>query len=115
TNAVNMNGGILRFGASTILGVSRQVKLLDGTISGFDTAATGTSVIAGPLTGGGSLVKINANSLQLNDPSYTGKTEIYGGTLVTTTTPQGDVLNNGTLAFTQTTSGAYTGTITGKR
>ena len=113
-NPVNMNGGTLRFSAATTLPATRAVTLLDNTTSVFDTL-TGTSIINGAITGSGGLAKISGNQLTLSNPTnnYTGRTEVYTGTLVTNSGPTGDILDNGAVTFDQTFNGTYNGSITG--
>lgn len=114
TNAVNLNGGILKFTAATTVASTRPVSLLANTTSTVDTT-TGNSVIAGPITGSGGLAKISGNTLTLSNTgnTYTGRTEVYTGTLVTTTGPTGDIINNGAVTFDQAFDGTYPGIITG--
>ena len=114
SNPVNMNGGTVKFTAATTLPATRAVTLLANTTSGFDTT-TGNSVIAGLITGSGGLAKINANTLTLSNVgnNYTGRTEVYAGTLVTNSLPSGDYINNGAVTFDQNFDGTYAGSITG--
>ena len=110
---VQFGGGTLRFNnANSVLAATRTVTMLPNSFGVIDTTA-GNQTIAGPITGSGGLVKINANTLTLSNPAsdYSGPTTILQGNLVTTTGPQGNLTlsTTGGVTFTQAASGAYTG------
>jgi fibronectin-binding autotransporter adhesin len=109
-------------GAFTITGGKLQwsgngniARTVNWAGSGAEIEVTGTSLtLAQPLLGGGALTKSGAGSLILSgDNSYTGGTVISAGTLRVNGTILGDVLDNGTLIFGNSTDYAYGGLITG--
>ena len=63
------------------------------------------------MSGTGSLLKNGTGTLILSGTnSYTGGTTVSGGILQgTTTSLQGNILNNATVVFNQTGSGTYAG------
>lgn len=83
-----------------------------GTVN-FDQSTDGsyTSVISGA----GNVVKSGTGTLVLTGANtYTGGTTVAEGTLQgDTTSLQGNITNNGTVAFSQSTNGTYAGTISG--
>ena len=81
----------------------------------FDQSTAGT--YAGVMSGDGSLSLIGDAEITLTGAnSYTGGTTVNGGTLQGTTgAVQGDIVNNTTVVFTQTSNGlpAYSGNMSG--
>ena len=73
------------------------------------------STLSGTISGSGGLVKQGVGELLLSGTnSYSGGNVISAGTLTgTTNSIKGDVNNNGTLLFDQTTTGTFSGNITG--
>ena len=109
-------------GAFTITGGKLQwsgngniARTVNWAGSGAEIEVTGTSLtLAQPLLGGGALTKSGTGTLILSgDNSYTGGTVISAGTLRVNGTILGDVLDNGTLIFGNSTDYTYAGLITG--
>ncbi|WP_296345300.1 autotransporter-associated beta strand repeat-containing protein [Reyranella sp.] len=108
TGGTTVSGGTLA-GSSTSL----QGNILNNAAVTFDQSGNGT--YAGDMSGSGSLTKTGTGTLTLSGTnSYSGSTTISGGTLVgTTTSLQGNILNNSVVTFDQATDGIYAGAITG--
>ncbi len=105
------NGGTLNTTAS--MSMARNVTLSGGGT--FNTDASTTLTSSGAISGTGSLTKSGSGTLVLAGTSaYTGGTTVSGGTLQgTTDSLQGNITNNATVAFNQSTDGTYSGTISG--
>jgi fibronectin-binding autotransporter adhesin len=111
------------YGAGTIqdlTGVAGTSVLLGGNSLTVGTAndTTFAGVIAdGGSNGGigGSLVKEGSGTLILTGANtYTGGTTVWGGTLQgTTTSLQGNIENNASVVFNQSSNGTYAGNMTG--
>ncbi len=125
---INFGGGTLVLNAATTLAATRTVTLHPNSFGTIDTA-TGNSIIAGQVTGSGGLVKTNLNRLMLSatNNNYSGTTTVFQGDLTTSTGPQGNIIISGAVdngapasapvsnvTFAQTTSGTYTGNISGQ-
>jgi outer membrane autotransporter protein len=80
----------------------------------FDQRFDGT--FGGAITGNGSLVKTNLGALTLTGTNtYSRGTTVQGGSLVgNSRSLQGDIVNNGLVAFDQSFDGKYSGNLTGK-
>ncbi|MBN9541180.1 MAG: autotransporter-associated beta strand repeat-containing protein, partial [Alphaproteobacteria bacterium] len=110
-NALILNGGAVQTTAS--FATARPIEL--GANGGtFDTNGN-TLTLSGTLSGDGRLTKAGAGTLILfGISSYIGGTTVSGGTLQgTTDTLLGDITNNATVAFIQTTAGTYGGVLSG--
>ena len=103
-----VNGGTLT-GTTTSL----QGNIVNNATVAFDQSTNGT--YAGVLSGSGTLVKAGVGNLTLTGAnSYAGGTTVSGGTLTgTTTSLQGNIANNATVAFDQAANGTYGGTMSG--
>ncbi len=103
-----VNGGTLT-GTSTSL----QGNIVDNASLVFDQSADGT--FAGVISGTGSMTKLSSGNVTLSGANtYSGGTNVNGGTLTgTTTSLQGNIVDNAALVFDQTTDGTYAGTISG--
>jgi autotransporter-associated beta strand protein len=108
TGGTTVNGGILQ-GTTTSL----QGNIANNSAVVFNQASTGT--YAGVMSGGGVLGVTGGGTLTLTGAnSYTGGTLVMAGTLQgTTTSLQGDITNNATVAFNQTGAGTYAGAMSG--
>lgn len=93
--------------------------LLTGSVSLGSNLLTLTgnseTEITGVISGSGGLLKNGSGLLLLSGANtYSGGTTVGGGTLQgTTTSLQGNITNNATLIFDQTSSGSFGGTISG--
>ncbi len=87
------------------------IRVGDGTAAGAGMTAT----IASALTGTGQLVKTDLGTLILTGTnSYGGGVEVRNGTLVGDTASLiGDIANDATMVFDQTTDAIFAGTIAG--
>ncbi|MBI1207738.1 MAG: DUF4347 domain-containing protein [Azospirillum sp.] len=110
------SGATLGLGASETIGSlsgAGAVTLGANTLT-LNQAADGT--LSGVISGtGGSLVKQGSAVLTLSATNtYTGGTTVSAGTLTgTTTSLQGDIVNNAAVVFEQSSSGSYGGVISG--
>ena len=114
SGANSYSGGTV-VSAGLLVGDTRS---LQGTITNnaavaFDQTTNGT--YAGAMSGSGYLVKTNSGEVTLSGAnSYSGGTLVAGGKLIgSTTSLQGAITNNATLAFDQTTNGTFGGTVGG--
>jgi autotransporter-associated beta strand protein len=102
----------LQLGAS-ITNLNRSITLN----SGGGTIDTGSNNLTetGNVSGQGALVKLGSGTLLLNGTSsYSGGTTVSAGTLRgTTTSLQGDIVNNATVTFAQVNDGVYSGVMSG--
>ncbi len=92
---------------------SLQGNITNNATVAFDQATNGT--YGGILSGLGALVKSGTGNLTLTGAnSYAGGTTVNGGTLTgTTSSLQGSILNNATVAFNQGANGTYGGAMSG--
>jgi outer membrane autotransporter protein len=79
----------------------------------FNQPASGS--YAGNMSGSGSLTKTGAGTLTLSGTaSYTGGTTVSAGVLQgNTSNLQGNIVNNGSVVFNQSTNGTYAGNMSG--
>jgi T5SS/PEP-CTERM-associated repeat protein/autotransporter-associated beta strand protein len=118
-NNSSLGSGPLYFeGSSTItdiasLTVQNPTSLLGGSSATFNVKSRMS--VVGAVNGTGSLVKAGVGSLTLGGTnSYSGGTTVTKGVLIgTTTSLQGQLINNATVVFNQTGSGTFTGNISG--
>ncbi len=128
-----LNGGTLVAGADAQLGdASGGLSFNGGALSltnDFNSArnitlnAGGGTIntnansveLSGDIGGSGALTKVGTGTLTLSGSnSYSGGTAVVAGALVgNTDSLQGDIVNNGTVLFTQTSDGTYAGSISG--
>jgi len=131
TSTLALNGGTVQVNHSDTIGTFRRI--LGGAITGagqitsgaYDfahpsgTATLGQGGVGTEVTWSGPLIKSGASTLVIADsPSYSGGTEIRGGTLQvgtgsTTGMVLGNVVNNGELHFNRSDSFIYPGAISG--
>jgi autotransporter-associated beta strand protein len=81
----------------------------------LEFAQTGAGTFAGEISGSGDVVKSGAGALTLTGSNtYTGGTTISAGRLIAGPAAlPGNVVNNATLEFAQSSSGSYAGVISG--
>ncbi|HEX7817042.1 MAG TPA: autotransporter-associated beta strand repeat-containing protein, partial [Dyella sp.] len=114
TGANTYRGGTT-VSAGTLQGnsASLQGNIVDNASLAFNQVTDGT--YAGVVSGTGSLTKLGAGTLTLSGANtYAGGTTISAGTLQgNTTSLQGNIVDNATLAFNQATDGSYAGVVSG--
>ena len=112
TGGTTISGGTLQLGNGGTTGTIAGDVLNDGTLA-FNRADTMT--FAGVISGGGAVVQVGLGTTILTGANtYTGGTTVSAGTLQgTTTSLQGNILNNATVAFNQSTAGTYAGNMSG--
>lgn len=117
TGALTLNGGTLQLTGNVDVAVTRAISITNanGTI---DTQGF-TSTVSQGISGAGALSKAGSGTLVLaGDNTYQGGTTITAGTLQlgnggTSGSVVGNVVNNGTLAFSRSDTYTYGGQISG--
>ncbi len=115
SGGLTLDGGSLQVTGSAFQSTTRSL-ILGNAGGGFNIANAGnTFTVAQVLSGTGALTKTGAGTLALTGAnSYSGGTTISAGTLQgDTTSLQGDITDNATLAFAQNTTGTFAGTLSG--
>ncbi|KTF30106.1 outer membrane protein, partial [Xanthomonas vesicatoria] len=114
TGANSYTGGTL-VSAGSLIGTtdSLQGDVVDNATLVFDQAADGT--FTGVVSGTGTVVKQGAGALTLAAANtYSGGTTVAAGTLQgTTTSLQGNILDNAVLVFDQADDGSFAGSVSG--
>jgi autotransporter-associated beta strand protein len=105
-------GGILALSNPSQLTFAHPVTL---TAAGTINTSDAEVIISGAIGGAQSLTKIGNGILALTGSNnYSGGTTVTAGVLTGTTSGiQGDITNNATVTFNQSTNGTYAGDITG--
>ena len=108
SGGTTVSGGILQ-GTTTSL----QGNITNNATVTFDQTTTGT--YADVISGTSSLIKSNTGTVILSGANtYSGGTTVSGGILQgTTDSLQGNITNNATVTFDQTTTGTYADVISG--
>ncbi|WP_043283866.1 autotransporter-associated beta strand repeat-containing protein [Reyranella massiliensis] len=103
-----VSGGILQGTTSSL-----QRNIVNNASVVFSQSTDGT--YGGNMSGTGGLTKSGSGNVTLTGSnSYTGGTTVSGGTLTgTTTSLQGNILNNAAVVFSQGTDGTYAGVMSG--
>jgi autotransporter-associated beta strand protein len=113
TSGIVFDGGTLKFNGNFTLNKAITLNADDGII---DTNGT-TNTLSGIISGGvlGHLTKIGTGTLTLSGANtYLGGTTVSAGVLQgTTSSLQGDILDNANVTFNQSTLGTYAGNISG--
>lgn len=118
--------GVTRADALTFTGGTNTLTLETGaTLTGGIVVATNATTLefaqatdvtlSNAMSGDGSVSKTGAGTLFLTGANtYSGGTYVNAGTLAgTTTSLQGDIVNNASLVFDQATNGVYSGALSG--
>ena len=114
----NLGGGPLRIGNATFQAAgnitSNREMVLQHANSTFDTQDNNI-LWEGDVTGNGALnLSGNGRLVLTGNNSYSGGTLVEAGTLAgTTSSLQGDIVNNGIVEFNQSDSGTYAGEMMG--
>jgi fibronectin-binding autotransporter adhesin len=110
--SMGMNGGTLISTATTTVSKNIGLGASGGTMSNSGSTQL---TLSGILSGAGSLTKSGTGTLTLTGANtYTGGTVVSGGVLRgTTSSIQGDIINNGRVEFTNTSSSTYNGIMSG--
>jgi outer membrane autotransporter protein len=110
SGGTTVSGGILQGNTQSLQG-----NILNNANVTFDQAGGG--IYSGNMSGTGSLTKTGPGTLTLSgNNSYSGGTTVAAGGGIlqgTTSSLQGNILNNATLSFNQAGSGTYGGVISG--
>ncbi|MPZ30876.1 MAG: autotransporter domain-containing protein [Rhodospirillales bacterium] len=114
TGTITLNGGGLQWATGNTVDISSSLAVLGAAGGTFDTNGNNVS-LAGNIGGAGGLAKTGAGTLILGGTnSYAGGTTISGGVLQgTTSSLQGNIVNNAAVTFNQATIGTYAGSISG--
>ncbi|MCP5127842.1 MAG: autotransporter-associated beta strand repeat-containing protein [Gammaproteobacteria bacterium] len=112
------NGGGIALAHGAKLGITNSANItkavnLSGTAQiGVDSGAV---TLSGVISGSGRLEKVDAGTLILSSGNtYTGGATVSAGALKgTTSSLLGDITNNATVEFSQSSDGTYTGAISG--
>lgn len=112
---INSHTGGTAITAGALAGnaASLQGDIIDNGALIFNQSNDGT--YGGSLSGRGSLLKTGAGTLTLSGVNtHTGGTTVTAGALVgNTVSLQGDIVDNAALVFNQTSSGTYSGSLSG--
>jgi len=117
TGANSYTGGTLVEGAP-VIGTTNSLQGNISNASSIQFNQSTSGIYSGNMVGQGSVVVNNSGvgttTTFTGSNSYTGGTTVYGGTLAgNTQSLQGNFANNSSIAFNQSTSSTYSGTISG--
>ena len=114
TGTIMLNGGGLQWATGNTTDISARLVALGVGGGTFDTNGNNVT-LASNIGGAGGLTKAGAGTLILGGTnSYSGGTTVTGGILQgTTTSLQGNILNNANVTFDQPTGGTYAGAMSG--
>ncbi|WP_336974841.1 autotransporter-associated beta strand repeat-containing protein, partial [Alcaligenes sp. PF14] len=114
----NLGSGALNFQGGTLATTdsfdsTRQITL--NQAGHLDVAANTVLGLSGQISGSGNLIKEGAGTLRLsNTANRYGDTQILAGTLIgNASSLSGNVLNQGTLVFEQSSAGQFQGELSG--
>ena len=110
TGSVTLNGGSLQWATGNTTDISARLGALGAGGGSFDTNGNNVT-LASAIGGAGGLTKQGTGTLILGGANnYSGGTMVSGGILQgTTTSLQGNIVNNANVAFNQATTGTYAG------
>ncbi|MDY0170895.1 MAG: autotransporter-associated beta strand repeat-containing protein, partial [Thermoguttaceae bacterium] len=108
TGGTTVSAGTLRGSTASLQG-----NIVNNAALVFDQ--TNDGIFAGAITGTGGLTKLGGGTLTLTGSNnYSGGTTVSDGILRgDTTSLRGSILNNATVVFDQTSSGSYSGALSG--
>jgi len=108
TGTTTVSNGTLTVTSDTI-----KSDIINNSVVTFDQSSNGT--YSDDISGSGSVIKANSGTLILTgDNSYSGGTSVNAGTLQgSTESLQGNISNNASIAFDQTSDGTFSGVISG--
>ncbi|SEP36913.1 autotransporter-associated beta strand repeat-containing protein [Rhodospirillales bacterium URHD0017] len=114
SGAITLNGGGLQWATGTTTDISGQLAPLGAGGGTLDTNGN-TVTLASAISGSGGLTKAGLGTLILGgNNTYSGGTTVAAGTLQgTTSSLQGNIVNNATVAFNQAGTGTYAGNMSG--
>ncbi|HEX7816216.1 autotransporter-associated beta strand repeat-containing protein [Dyella sp.] len=103
-----ISAGVLQGDANSLQGA-----MIDNATLAFAQASDGT--FTGAISGSGQVIKTGAGTLVLSGTnSYVGGTQVQAGTLKgDTSSLQGDIVDNATVAFDQASDGTFAGVLSG--
>lgn len=114
-SGANSYSGGTTVSAGTLVGTtaSLQGAITNNAITTFNQSSSGT--YSGAMSGSGSLIKTGSGTVTLSGANtYSGGTTVSGGSLMgTTTSLQGNFIDNANLNFNQDFDGTYGGIISG--
>ncbi len=116
-NNLGNSSGILTFNGGTLLTTAGFTSSRDVVLTGAGTieVSTDSLLLSGVVNGSGNLRKSGAGRLTLSgENTYSGGTIVSSGILQgTTTSLQGAITNNSSVVFNQTSTGTYSGVMSG--
>ena len=115
TGTVSFGGGTLQYSGSTTTDYSARFSNAASPQYSIDTNGQNVTLASALTSTGGSFTKLGSGTLTLSGTNtYSGGTIVSGGSLVgTTSSLQGNITNNALVAFNQTTTGTYSGVMSG--
>jgi len=111
---ITLDGGGLQWASGNVTDISARLEAIGAGGATFDTNGNDVT-LASVLSGTGSVTKTGTGVLTLSGTNtYSGGTTVTAGTLKgTTSSLQGDILNNTIVEFAQSTNGTFSDVISG--
>lgn len=115
SGTITFNGGTLRSTASNTTDYSARFSNAASQQYRIDTNGQNLTLASNLTSTGGSFTKLGTGTVTLTGTnSYSGGTTVSAGSLIgTTKSLQGGIVNNAAVAFSQTTTGTYSGAMSG--